>query len=257
MSKTAVLMIGDISGTPGMGALFLSLNTLKKKYSADLVVVNGENAASGFGISDEDYYKMKAYGADVITSGNHIWQKSEIYPLLDSKEDLLRPINYPKGVMGHGVCLASRGSHKFCVINAQGRVDMPITDDPFKITKEVAEKYRKDGYLVLVDFHAENSMEKEALGFYLDGIASVVVGTHTHVQTFDEKILPCGTAYITDLGMSGVQGQVIGSKATISISRQLSQVPYKNEVADGPGALKGVAVTIDEESGKAVSIQRF
>ncbi len=257
MSTTRVLLIGDISGTPGMGALFLSLNSLKKKYSADLVVVNGENAASGFGITDEDYYKMKSYGADVVTSGNHIWQKSEIYPLLDSREDLLRPVNYPKGVAGHGFCLVNKGKLKFCVINAQGRTDMPVTDDPFRTTKEIAEKYRKEGYIVIVDFHAESSLEKEALGFYLDGVASVVAGTHTHVQTADEKILPKGTAYITDIGMSGVQGQVIGSNPEISISRQLTQVPYKSEVADGPGELKGIAVTIDDESFRATEIQRF
>ena len=257
MSECTVLMVGDISGTPGMGALVLSLPTLIKKYKANFVVVNGENAASGFGLGEEDYYKIKGAGADVITSGNHIWQRNEILPLLDSQAELLRPINYPKGVVGHGYCTIKKGSLNFAVINAQGRQDMPITDCPFKSVKEIATKLKKEGYLILVDFHAESTGEKEAMGFYLDGIASAVVGTHTHVQTMDEKILPNGTAYITDLGMSGVQHMVIGSRPDIAIERQLTQVPLKSEVAEGNGELKGVAIVIDTESGKALSIQRF
>lgn len=240
-----------------MGALFISLPALVKKHKATLVIVNGENAASGFGLSDEDFYRMKEYGADVVTSGNHIWQRSEVYQLLDEREDLLRPINYPKGVIGHGSCLVEKGGVKFAVINAQGRVEMPITDCPFKAVKDEAERLRKSGAIVLVDFHAENTLEKEALGFYLDGIASAVVGTHTHVQTVDEKILPGGTAYITDLGMSGVQYQVIGSKPEIAIKRQLTQIPLKSEVAEGEGVLKGVVITIDTNTRRAVAIQRF
>lgn len=257
MSLSTVLMVGDISGTPGMGALVLSLPSLIKKFKASLTVVNGENAASGFGLTDEDYYKIKKAGADVITSGNHIWQRSEIYPLLDSQEDLLRPLNYPKGVQGHGICTLEKNGVRYAVINAQGRQDMPITDCPFRTVKEAAQRLRKEGYIVLLDFHAENTGEKEAMGFHLDGIASAVVGTHTHVQTMDEKILPGGTAYITDLGMSGVQHVVIGSRADIAIQRQLTQVPLRSEVAEGNGELRGVAVTIDTENGRAVSIQRF
>ncbi len=257
MKRKNILMIGDISGVPGMGALFLGLSQLIKKYKADFVVVNGENAASGFGLSDEDYMKIKQYGADVITSGNHIWQRPEIYPLLDEKDDLLRPINYPKGVMGHGFCVVKKGDVSYAVINAQGRIDMPMTDCPFKATKEVADKLRRQGHIVLVDFHAENSMEKEAMGFYLDGIAAAVVGTHTHVQTMDEKILPKGTAYITDLGMSGVQHKVIGSNPEISIQRQLTQVPLKSEVSEGEGVLKGVLISVDADTLSALEIVRF
>jgi len=250
-------MIGDISGIPGMGALFLGLSQLVKRYKADFIIVNGENAASGFGLTDEDYHKLKQYGVDVITSGNHIWQRQEIYPYLDSKEDLLRPINYPKGVMGHGVCQVKKDGVVYAVVNAQGRIDMPLTDCPFRTTREAVEKLKKQGCLVLVDFHAENSMEKEALGFYLDGLATAVVGTHTHVQTLDEKILPGGTAYITDLGMSGVQNTVIGSKPGLSIKRQLTQVPIRSEVSEGEGVLKGVVISADADTGKALEIIRF
>lgn len=257
MSEVNVLMVGDISGNPGMGALFLSLPALVKKYHAAFTIVNGENAAAGFGLTDQDFFHIREYGADVVTSGNHIWQKSEVYPLLDEKEELLRPINYPKGVIGHGSCLVIKNGMKFAVINAQGRVDMPITDCPFKAVREAAERYRKSGAMVFVDFHAESSLEKESMGFYLDGIAAAVVGTHTHIQTMDEKVLPKGTAYITDLGMSGVQHQVIGSKPEIAIQRQLTQIPLKSEVAEGEGVLKGVVITVDTETGLARGIQRF
>lgn len=257
MADVKVLMIGDISGDAGMGALFLSLPSLIRKTHADFVVVNGENAAGGFGLSVSDWEKIRTYGADVVTSGNHIWQKYEIYPLLDSEPCLLRPVNYPKSVPGHGYVTLEKNGVRWAVINAQGRVDLVIADCPFTAVRETAEKLRKQGYIVLVDFHAENAQEKEAMGFYLDGIASAVVGTHTHVQTMDEKILPGGTAYITDLGMTGVQHQIIGSRSEIAIRRQLTQVPYKNEICEGPGEIKGVIITIDPSTGAASAIERI
>jgi len=255
--ETKVLMLGDISGKPGMGALFLGLSRLIKDSGANLVVINGENAADGFGITEDDYYRMKEYGADVITSGNHIWQKEDIYPLLDGKDDLLRPCNYPDGVRGKGVCMIDKGPLRYAVINAQGRHEMPITDCPFKKVREIVQKVRKETPLIFVDFHAESTMEKEALGFFLDGEVTAVVGTHTHVQTMDEKILPKGTAYITDIGMTGVQHAVIGSEPQRSIERQLSQVPIKSLVAEGVGEIKGVLITADAESGKAIRIERL
>lgn len=250
-------MIGDVSGEAGMGALFLGLPSLIRQTRADLVVVNGENASGGFGLDVGDYEKIRSYGADVVTSGNHIWQKSEIYPLLDSEERLLRPINYPAGVPGHGSVTLTKAGVSFTVINAQGRVDLVNADCPFRACREEAERAWKQGSVVLVDFHAENAQEKEAMGFHLDGIASAVVGTHTHVQTADEKILPGGCAYITDIGMSGVQHQVIGSKAEVAIRRQLTQIPLKSEVAEGRGELKGALITIDPQSRKALSIERI
>ena len=250
-------MLGDVSGDPGKRALFVGLSSLVKITGADLVVVNGENAAQGFGIEPEDYYTFKKMGVDVITSGNHIWQKQEIFPLLDSQKDLLRPQNYVGGVPGHGVCTLEKGGVKYAVVNLQGRVDMPVTDDPFRIGRECAEKLFRQGYIVLVDFHAESSLEKESLAFHLDGFASAVVGTHTHVQTMDERILPKGEAYITDIGMTGVQDMVIGSDPAVSIKRQQTQVPVKSVVAEGNGVIKGVVIEIDTETRHALKIERI
>ena len=252
-----ILMLGDVAGSPGMSALFLGLQSLVKKYKVDFCVVNGENAAGGFGICEEDYYNMKKYGADVITSGNHIWQKSEIYPLLDSKEDLLRPLNYPKGVMGHGVCTVKKNGITYTVISLQGRVDMPITDCPFKSVKEAIERVKKTSDVILVDFHAESTLEKEAMGFFLDGSVSAIVGTHTHIQTMDEKILPRGSGYITDLGLTGVHTGVIGSNPEISIERQLTQIPMKSEIAEESGEIQGVLLTVDTDSGLCTKIVRI
>ena len=254
--QVRILMLGDVAGAPGMSALFLGLSGLIRKTRADLCVINGENAAGGFGIGEEDYYAMKKYGADVITSGNHIWQKNEIYPLLDSKDDLLRPLNYPKGVMGHGVCTIVRNGVTYSVISLQGTVDMPVTDCPFRCVKEMVEKLRKTSDIILVDFHAESSLEKEAMGFWLDGSVTAVVGTHTHVQTMDEKILAGGTGYITDIGLTGVHGAVIGSKPEVSIERQLTQLPMKSEISDGAGSIQGVLITADTQTGRCLSIER-
>ena len=241
MDTAKVLMIGDISGDAGMGALFLSLSSIVRRRDVDLVVVNGENASGGFGLTAQDYEK----------------QKSEILPLLDSEQVLLRPLNYPRGVPGHGSAVVTKNGVRFAVINAQGRHDLVIADCPFRRVRDEADRLFRQGCIVLVDFHAENAQEKEALAFHLDGIASALVGTHTHVQTMDEKILPGGCAYITDIGMTGVQGQVIGSDPQIAIQRQLTQIPLKSEVAQGRGEIRGVLITIDKSSRKAVSIERI
>ncbi len=252
-----VLMIGDVSGSAGLGALFLSLQGLVKSTNSAFVTVNGENAAGGFGLTEEEYIKIRSYGADVVTSGNHIWQKEQVRPLLDSEGPLLRPMNYPQGVPGHGSVIIEKDGLRYGVINVQGRQGLVIADCPFTAARREAERLRSLGCIVLVDFHAESTSEKEAMGFHLDGIASAVVGTHTHVQTMDEKILPGGTAYITDLGMTGVQGEVIGSKSEVAIRRQLTQVPYKSEVAEGMAMIKGVCITIDTQTGRALEIKRI
>ncbi|MBO8468418.1 MAG: TIGR00282 family metallophosphoesterase [Spirochaetes bacterium] len=252
-----VLMIGDVSGSAGMGALFIGLSSLIRDKKADFVIINGENAAGGFGITREDYASLKSMGADVITSGNHIWQKEEILPLLDSSDDILRPINYPDPCVGKGWTIKKKGNIEIGVINAQGRMSMSPIDDPMKRTDQAVREIRKRTPLIFVDFHAEDTVEKEAFAFYLDGKVSAVCGTHTHVQTADEKILPKGTAYITDLGLTGVTDAVIGSDPAKSIERQLTQLPIKSEVASGEAHIQGVVITVNAESGKAESIERF
>lgn len=252
-----VLMIGDVSGLPGMGALYVGLSRFVKDNRVDFVVCNGENAAAGFGIMPDDYYKMKECGCDVITSGNHIWQQSDILPLLDSQDSLLRPANYPQGVAGHGYCTIVKNGITFAVVNLQGRQAMPVIDCPFKIGLSIVEKLHKLTPYVFVDFHAESVEEKEALAYYLDGKVSAIVGTHTHVQTADARILPQGSGYITDLGMTGVQEAVIGSKPELSIQRQLTQLPIRSEVSDGSGAIQGALLTIAKDTGHCLEIKPF
>ena len=252
-----VLMIGDVSGSAGMGALFLGLSSLVKEEKADFVIINGENAAAGFGITVSDYQNMKKMGADVITSGNHIWQKDEIIPILEGNDDILRPLNYPEPCAGHGYTVRKKGSLSIGVINAQGRVQMSPIDDPFKRVEKILRDIRKETPLIFVDFHAEDTLEKEAFAFAFDGRVTAVAGTHTHVQTADEKILPGGTAYITDLGLTGVTDAVIGSDPAKSIERQLTQLPIKSEVASGEAHIQGVLIEADAATGKAVSIRRI
>ena len=196
-------------------------------------------------------------GADVITSGNHIWQKDEIIPILEGNDDILRPLNYPEPCAGHGYTVRKKGSLSIGVINAQGRVQMSPIDDPFKRVEKVLRDIRKETPLVFVDFHAEDTLEKEAFAFAFDGRVTAVAGTHTHVQTADEKILPGGTAYITDLGLTGVTDAVIGSDPAKSIERQLTQLPIKSEVASGEAHIQGVLIEADAATGKAVSIRRI
>ena len=250
-------MIGDVSGSAGMGALFLGLSSLVRDERIDFVVINGENAAGGFGITINDYQALKRLGADVITSGNHIWQKEEIYDVLEKNDDILRPLNYPDPCIGQGYTVRKKGNFTFAVINAQGRMMMAPIDDPVKRVDKIIRDIRKETSLIFVDFHAEDTLEKEAFAFALDGKVTAVAGTHTHVQTADEKILPGGTAYITDIGITGVTDAVIGSDPQKSIERQLTQLPIKSEVAEGEAHIQGVIIEADAVSGKAVSIKRF
>lgn len=258
MKTISALLIGDVVGQPGCRALFFNLNSLKKQYNADLVIVNGENASDGFGILPEMAQKFFSSGVDVITSGNHIWQKREIFPLLESEDRILRPLNYPSGVPGHGHCVVDVKGSKIGVINLQGRKRMGLyLDCPFKAAKKIVNKLRSSVAGILVDFHAECSMEKEALGYYLDGEISCLVGTHTHIQTIDEKILPKGTGYISDLGMTGPKDSVIGAVPDISIRRGLTQIPIKMEISENEALIEGICVTVATDSGKTVDIQRI
>ncbi|WP_020614325.1 TIGR00282 family metallophosphoesterase [Sediminispirochaeta bajacaliforniensis] len=254
--KITVLLLGDVFGQPGCRALFVGLKSLAKECRADLVVVNGENAADGFGITPEIADRLFASGADVLTSGNHIWQKREILPFLDSQERMLRPGNYPPGVPGHGSCIVEVKGVKVGVLNLQGRLRMGDLDCPFRVGADMVRKLREKAKVIVVDFHAEAPEEKEALAFYLDGQVSSVTGTHTHVQTADERIYPKGTAYISDIGMTGPVDSVIGCDMEISLRRSATQMPLKMEVSDTPAAIQGVKIEIDVASGKALSIER-
>jgi len=220
------------------------------------VIANGENATDGLGISPEAAEGLFKSGVDVITSGNHIWQRKEIIPMLERDNRILRPENYPSGVPGGGLSLITKKQVPIAVINLQGRVNMYSIRCPFKVGEGLVRQLRKKTKLIVVDFHAELPEEKEALALHLDGKISALVGTHTHVQTADEKILPGGTAYITDIGMSGPVGGVIGMKRDISIRRSLMQIPYKMEVEESAAVVMGVILTVAVESGKALSIER-
>jgi metallophosphoesterase (TIGR00282 family) len=250
------LILGDLVGQAGCRALFFALPGLVKKYSADLVVVNGENAAGGFGLTPDIADRLFSTGVHVITSGNHIWQQKEILPLLDSRDKLLRPHNYPKGVPGHGFCFIEARGVKAAVLNLEGRVRMNNLLCPFTAAKDLLRRVRQETRVIFVDFHAEEPEEKEALALYLDGEVSVMFGTHTHVATADERILPGGTAYITDIGMVGPEESVIGFPPEMAVQRVVTQMPIKSEALDAPACICGIAVEVDAESGRALAIER-
>lgn len=253
-------MVGDVVGQPGCRAVYFRLKDLKEKYKVDFTVVNGENAADGFGITPYLAEQIFSSGANVITTGNHIWQKKEILPFLDDNPFILRPANYPQGLEGKGYCTYLLDNDlKIGVINLQGVRSMSPIDNPFlsvdKIINRLKEKERVS--VILIDFHAELIAEKEAMGFYVDGRTSLLVGTHTHIQTADEKILPQGTGYISDIGMTGVLDSVIGGDPTISIRRSRTQMPIKGSLAEGDAFVCGVVAEIEIETGKCISIERF
>ena len=257
-------MIGDVVGDPGLEVLERRLPSLINEYSADFVVANGENAAAGFGLTSELLERIFAAGVDVVTSGNHIWEKREFWPALNSDRRILRPLNYPNDECpGKGWVKLDKpspfGEIPWVTVNLQGREFLTAIDCPFKTFDTLEQK--TENAIILVDFHAESTREKEALAYYLDGRVTVFAGTHTHVQTADERLLPNGTAYITDLGMTGALDGVIGMNKKICIDRARSQILYRMEVptADDSNvkAVQGIIVEIDAESRKAVSIKRI
>lgn len=253
----SALIIGDIIGHPGMRALFAGLSSLIKEHSADIVIVNAENAADGFGLSAEQAQKLLDMGVDVITTGNHIWHDETVFEFMDRSDRIVRPANYPKGAPGKGSTVYKKGNITIGVINLLGRQRLWTVDCPFKKAAEELKSVKKEANLIFVDFHAESTHEKEAMGFYLDGKVTAVVGTHTHVQTADERILPGGTAYITDLGATSPEGTVIGFDPELAVKRVTTQVPHQLDVVDAPATICGVHITADKESGKAVSIERI
>ena len=253
-----LIMVGDVVGEAGIEALRQHLASLIAAYSADFTVVNGENAAGGFGLTENTLQSLLNAGADVVSTGNHIWEKRDFWPILDANPAVLRPGNYPGSLPGKGLAVIQKAGLRWCVMNLQGREYMTPIDCPFRaLDAYVATLETQKPYLGVVDFHAESSQEKEALGLYADGRVAVIAGTHTHVQTADQRILPKGTAYITDLGMTGVDESIIGMDTGICLERNKTQIPVKMELAKGPASIHGIVVEIDTETGLARSIERF
>ncbi len=250
-----VLFVGDIIGKPGRHALGRVLPALRSQHQLDLVVANGENAAGGFGLTLDTAQEMLNAGVDVITSGNHIWDQREIIPYLDGELPLMRPANYPRTTPGRGYFRIGQA----VVINIQGRVFMPEgLDSPFEAMDLILDELEQDPpRVLLVDFHTEATSEKEAMGWYLDGRVSAVVGTHTHVPTADAKILPEGTAFVTDLGRTGPRNSIIGYRVEDALGRFLTAMPRRLNVAEGgPLQFNSVMVEVDDLTGKALSIER-
>jgi hypothetical protein len=252
-----ILMVGDVFGESGRAAVAKHLPRLRQEHAIDFCVVNIENAASGFGVTPPMAKQALEQGADVLTSGNHIWDRREIVEYITKENLLLRPANFPAGTPGVGHVTLKAGPHKIAVVNLMGRVFMNPIDCPFRKADEIVPDLRKETPIVLVDMHAEATSESVAMGWYLDGRVSAVVGTHRHVQTADERVLPGGTAYITDLGMTGPTDGVIGVDREIILQRFLSQMPTRFEPAKGPAALHGVVIVVDPDSGRATDIRRL
>ena len=256
-SNLTVLVLGDVVGNAGCRAVVAGLPTLIKKHGADVVIVNGENAAEGFGITEAVAADFFAAGAHVITTGNHVWHHREIFEFLDREPRVLRPANYPGGNPGTGAYVVDVRGTKVLVADLQGRVRMRPIDCPFKKAREILKKQGSGIKLRIVDFHAESAEEKESMALYLDGDVSLVFGTHTHVQTADERILPKGTAYISDVGSTASVDSIIGFEPDVGVRRVLTQMPLKNEVSNNKARISGIAVKLESESGKAVSITRI
>ncbi|MBK5280969.1 MAG: TIGR00282 family metallophosphoesterase [Nitrospiraceae bacterium] len=253
-----VLFIGDIFGEPGRRALSRAVPRLVAQRQIDIVIGNGENAAGGFGITPELAEELFDLGLAVITTGNHAWDKKEILDYFPREPRLLRPANYPDGVPGHGsVVVESAGGEKLGVLQLMGRAYMPTLDCPFQVAKKELAVLKKRVAAVIVDMHAEATSEKMAMGHYLDGEVVAVVGTHTHVQTADDQIFPKGTAYMTDIGMTGPLHSVIGVKKELAIEKFLTGMPRRFEVASGPSVFCAVLLELDARLGKALSIERI
>ncbi len=254
-----ILFIGDIVGSPGREAVKKLLPELKKEHGLDFVIANAENAAGGSGITSRVTQELFESGVSVITSGDHIWKKSGVFEIIDKDERILRPLNFPAGAPGRGAALfTAKEGVKIGVVNLQGRVFMEgLLECPFKTGRSAIEALIKETRIIIVDMHAEATSEKVALGWYLEDLASAVLGTHTHIQTADEKILPGGCAYITDVGMTGPYQSVIGRRVEDVLKKFITAVPTRFEVAADDIQLHGVVLDIDEKNGRAKSILRI
>jgi len=244
-------------GRPGRKAFGKYTKELRQKHNIDIVIVNGENSAGGKGVSRKSLDELYAAGADIVTSGNHIWDNREVQGLIDDEPYLVRPANYPEGAPGKGWCLYPFKAKNIAVINLSGRAFMPDMDCPFQKIDDILSEIGEQADIKILDFHAETTSEKMAMGFYLDGRVQVVAGTHTHIQTADERLLPNSTAYITDLGMVGPWNSVLGVKSDIIIKKFTSCMPVRFDLADGPAVYSAVIVEIDDATNKAVAVERL
>ena len=256
MGAFRILFVADVVGRPGRECVKALLPGLREELTPDLTIVNGENAAGGFGITAKIAKELRAAGADVITTGNHVFDQRDFLAELPSEERLLRPHNYPSGAPGTGVCLVEKAGVTVLVMNLMGRLFMNDIDDPFRSADAILAEH-PDVKVVFCDFHGEATSEKVAMGWYLDGRASACVGTHTHVPTADARVLPGGTAYVTDVGMVGPRDGVIGVDKAAVLKRFLTGVPHRFEVAAGVVTFNSVLVTIDSLTGRATAIQRI
>ena len=261
-----VLFIGDIYGKPGLLVASQTIPVLRKQHEFDFVIANGENIAGGFGLTEKLVHKLFSYGIDVVTSGNHVWDRKESLEYIASSKRVLRPANYPPGVAGLGWTIVSNNSDlAIGVVNLQGRVFMSSIDCPFRTAKrvidEIEARWKNENLqkkpCIFIDFHAEATSEKKAIGLFLDGLVSAVIGTHTHIQTADEQILPCGTAYITDAGMTGAHNSVIGVETSSVLPRFLMATPVRFTPAKTGLFFCGVIIEIDEQTGRSLSIERL
>lgn len=252
-----ILFIGDVVGSPGRDMVKEYLPKLKEKYRPTITIVNGENAASGKGINEKIYRQFLELGAQAVTLGNHAWDKKEIFDFIDKAKYLVRPANFPEGTPGTGIVYLKVNQDEVAVINLQGRTFLAPLDCPFTKADELIAEAKERTNIIFVDFHAEATSEKEAMGWYLDGRVTAVVGTHTHVQTADERILPGGTAYQSDVGMTGPYDGILGMDREAVLKRFLTSLPTRFEVSTGSRTqLSGVIIDLDKKTGKATKIQR-
>lgn len=258
VSTLRILFLGDVMGDPGRKAVSALLPVLKEELQADFVIVNGENSAGGRGITPKIAISLMRAGAAVITTGDHIWDQKELVPWLAEEPRLLRPINYPAGTPGQGSIVLETKKGRVGVINVQGRTFMKMTlDNPFTAMQQAVEEMRQETPIIFVDMHSETTSEKVSLAWFLDGTVSAIVGTHTHVQTADERILPNGTAFLTDAGMCGPRDSCIGMEVQAAIDRFLTHMPSRHQIAKGPVLVCGALIEVDTATGKALSIQRI
>ena len=249
-----ILAIGDVVGTPGCDFLRKHLPSLKKLYKIDLCIVNGENSADGNGITPGSAMHILTSGADVITTGNHVFRRHEIYDFLDDTPHVVRPANYPDSAPGHGYFTIDTGRTQVCVVNLMGTVYLDALANPFFVIDDILSKIGRA--IVIVDFHAEATSEKRAMGYYLDGRVAAIYGTHTHVQTADEQILPKGTGYMTDIGMTGPSVSVLGVDPQLAIKRFVTKMPVRFQNAAGRSSLNGVRLCISDKTGLVSSIEK-
>ncbi|WP_042223705.1 TIGR00282 family metallophosphoesterase [Oceanobacillus manasiensis] len=253
-----ILFIGDVVGSPGRDMVQEYLPKLKEKYRPTVTIINGENAASGKGITEKIYKQFLEWGAQVVTMGNHTWDKKEIFEFIDEAKYMIRPANFPENNPGKGIVYLNINGTEIAVINMQGRTFLPAIDDPFTKMDLLIEEAKQRTNIIFVDFHGEATSEKQAMGWYVDGRVSAIVGTHTHTQTADERILPKGTAYISDVGMTGPYDGILGVNREAVIKRFLTSMPVRFEITkEGRTQLNGLVVSIDKNSGKSTNVERI